>query len=362
MTEIIMRFSTFVAVAIAHARPNIPIAKSARMAEIKLCSKPLDLLVYQWFKTSGFDMRSTNREKPSQRSFLDRALHSNQIGSLSSFVSRNFLRRYRSRGGQCLEVISAGKLWHNRNTAILFVHGAFGGAWMWQEHFLRYFGKTGRKVYALSLRGHGRSDGREQIKRWRFSDYSEDVRQVVEQIGTPIILVGHSLGGLIVQRLIGLVPMRAMVLMASAPPEGTFLAGNSLILPHPTALLENILQTRLDGKMPVADLWRRALFSKELPAKQVVAFAARLGPESPRALADARVPGPVLPARSVRIPSLVLAADGDRIIERSMAHRTAVFHGARLRIVKPSGHAIMLDASWRKAAEIIHEWLKDHGM
>lgn len=233
---------------------------------------------------------------------------------------------------------------------------------MWQEHFLHYFSKSGRRAYALSLRGHGRSDGLDQIQRWKFSDYTEDVRYIVEQIGDPIILVGHSLGGLIVQKLIGSVPMRAMVLMASAPPEGIFLVGHSLVLPHPTALLENILRTRLDRKVSIADLWRRALFSNELPAKQVVAFAARLGPESPRALADARVPGPVVPAQSVRIPSLVLAADGDRIIGRSMAHRTAIFHGAKLRIVKPSGHAIMLDTSWRKAAEIIHGWLKEHSM
>ncbi len=286
----------------------------------------------------------------------------NWLFRLLAFLYRKLFCRYRSPGGPCLEVISAGYLWHRRGAVVLFVHGAFGGAWMWQEYFLDYFKNSGRRVYVPSLRGHGRSNGRDQIQRWSFSDYTDDVRSVIEQIDEPIILVGHSLGGLIVQRLIGLVPMRAMVLMASAPPEGILLVGKSLVLPHPTALLENILRTRSDKEGSNADLWRRALFSNELPAKQVLAFAAHLGPESPRALADARVPGLVLPAQNFRIPSLVLAADGDRIIDRSMAHRTAIFHGARLRIVKPSGHVIMLDASWRKAAEIIHEWLEDHGM
>jgi len=307
-------------------------------------------------------MRATQRSKPSRKPLLDRLLRAAHRAPLAVPVSWNFWRRYRSPGGPRLEVVGAGNLWRHRDTVILFVHGAFGGAWMWQEHFLPYFRKSGRSVYALSLRGHGRSKGRDQIQSWRFSDYIDDVRCVIERIGAPVILVGHSLGGLIVQRLIGRVPMRALVLLASAPPEGILLVGNSLVLPHPTALLENILRTRSDGKASMAELWRRALFSHELPAKQVVAYAARLGPESRRALADARMPGPVLPAQSIGIPSLVLSANGDRIIERSMARRTALFHGATLRIVRPSGHAIMLDASWRKAAEIIREWLEDHGL
>ncbi len=307
-------------------------------------------------------MRAIKRSKPSRKPLLDWLMRFAGPASPPAPVSWNFLHRYHSPGGPRLEVVGAGHLWRHRDPVILFVHGAFGGAWMWQEHFLQYFRKSGRSVYALSLRGHGRSKGRDRIQDWRFSDYIDDVRCVIEKIGVPIVVVGHSLGGLIVQRLIGLVPMRAIVLMASAPPEGILLVGNSLVLPHPTALLENILRKRPDRKASMAELWRRALFSNELPAKQVVAFAARLGPESRRALADARMPGPVLPAQSVGIPALVLAANGDRIIERSMARRTALFHGATLRIVKPSGHAIMLDTSWRKAAEIIQEWLKGHGM
>src|SRR5208282_4475099 len=182
-------------------------------------------------------MRSAKRNKPSRRPFLDWLLRFANLASLPAPVSWNFLRRYRSPGGPRLEVVGAGNLWRHRDPVILFVHGAFGGAWMWQEHFLRYFRKSGRSVYALSLRGHGRSKGRDQIQSWRFSDYIDDVRCVIEKIGAPIVVVGHSLGGLIVQRLIGRVPMRAVVLLASAPPEGILLVGHSLVLPHPTALL-----------------------------------------------------------------------------------------------------------------------------
>ena len=42
---------------------------------------------------------------------------------------------------------------------ILFVHGICVGAWVWEDHFLPYFANEGYNSWALSLRGHGLSDG-----------------------------------------------------------------------------------------------------------------------------------------------------------------------------------------------------------
>lgn len=48
-------------------------------------------------------------------------------------------------------------------TPILFVHGAYVGAWCWAEHFLDWFAARGYPVHAVSLRGHGGSAGRERL-------------------------------------------------------------------------------------------------------------------------------------------------------------------------------------------------------
>jgi pimeloyl-ACP methyl ester carboxylesterase len=37
-------------------------------------------------------------------------------------------------------------------TPILFIHGAFGGAWIWTEPFMRHAAKRGRRSAALSAR------------------------------------------------------------------------------------------------------------------------------------------------------------------------------------------------------------------
>ena len=42
---------------------------------------------------------------------------------------------------------------------LLFVHGAYSAAWVWDETFLPWFAGKGFDAYAVSLRGHGASDG-----------------------------------------------------------------------------------------------------------------------------------------------------------------------------------------------------------
>ena len=83
---------------------------------------------------------------------------------------------------------------------LLLVHGL-------AEHSTRYAGfaefftAAGFTVYTFDHPGHGKSDGRRCHIR-RFSDYTDSLGTVLtrakeENPGVPIILVGHSMGGLI---------------------------------------------------------------------------------------------------------------------------------------------------------------------
>ncbi|NIR44813.1 MAG: alpha/beta hydrolase [Gemmatimonadetes bacterium] len=84
--------------------------------------------------------------------------------------------------------------------------------------------RAGISAYALDHRGHGRSDGRRGHVR-RFSHYIHDFekfrRRVVGSVGSavPLIVLGHSLGGLIVARYLQefpAVPVRGAILSAPA--------------------------------------------------------------------------------------------------------------------------------------------------
>src|SRR5579862_6392916 len=78
---------------------------------------------------------------------------------------------------------------------VLFVHGAYCGAWIWSDTFLPYFCQAGWDCYAVSLRGHGGSEG--SLTWSTLSDYVDDIEAAMERIGGPAILIGHSMGGLV---------------------------------------------------------------------------------------------------------------------------------------------------------------------
>ena len=56
-----------------------------------------------------------------------------------------------------LEVIDKGSSSESHPTPLLFVHGAWHGAWCWDEYFLDFFAYRGYRALAVSLRGHGNS-------------------------------------------------------------------------------------------------------------------------------------------------------------------------------------------------------------
>jgi len=73
-----------------------------------------------------------------------------------------------------LEVLSRAPTTSRDAPPLLFVHGAWHGAWCWDEHFLGYFSERGFSAHAVSLRGHGESEGREGLRSVRLSDFVED--------------------------------------------------------------------------------------------------------------------------------------------------------------------------------------------
>ncbi len=79
------------------------------------------------------------------------------------------------------------------------------------EHSGRYdrlagdLNRRGYAVYAMDLRGHGRSAGQRATIR-RFDDYLDDVELLLARVarrqpGKPLFVFGHSMGGAIVAML-----------------------------------------------------------------------------------------------------------------------------------------------------------------
>jgi pimeloyl-ACP methyl ester carboxylesterase len=76
----------------------------------------------------------------------------------------------------------------------LLVHGAFSGRWYW-EPLTEELEARGHTVEAIDLPGHGQDPT--PVERVTLDAYAERVAQAL-RAGDPAVLVGHSMGGMVV--------------------------------------------------------------------------------------------------------------------------------------------------------------------
>jgi alpha-beta hydrolase superfamily lysophospholipase len=81
--------------------------------------------------------------------------------------------------------------------AVLFVHGFID--YFFQRHLAERFAMEGYAFYALDLRKHGRSLRPHQHPNFckSIAEYYPEITRAIDVIGEPVLLAGHSTGGLI---------------------------------------------------------------------------------------------------------------------------------------------------------------------
>ena len=105
----------------------------------------------------------------------------------------------------------------SRRRPLLFVHGVLGGSWVWERH-LGYFAGRGWEGHALNLRNHYWSEPADPAD-LSFDTYLEDVVAAVSHFETPVVLVGHGMGGLLALKAAERVTLGGLVLVAPELPR-----------------------------------------------------------------------------------------------------------------------------------------------
>lgn len=103
---------------------------------------------------------------------------------------------------------------------IILVHGAWHGAWCFEKIIPLLEAKNFR-VLAPDLPGHGQYHNENKII--TLNDYVEAVAALVKAQDEPVILLGHSLGGMIISQVAELLPnqiSQLIYLCAYIPADG----------------------------------------------------------------------------------------------------------------------------------------------
>jgi pimeloyl-ACP methyl ester carboxylesterase len=239
---------------------------------------------------------------------------------------------------------------------ILMVHGAYTHSASWMRTFMPWFASRGHDVFAISLRGHGGSDGRQVLDAWGLEDYRADVERALAAIGRPAIVFGSSMGGLVLQRLLarGGRPLAA-VLLGSVPPGGLAPSVSRMALRSPRSLhtLFQLATGARDGRGLLELLAHDPLpLTDDMLARQL------LGRESTRALWEMTwtpMPPAVTP---VRVPMLALHGEQDLMLPVSALDEIAARWGADAIAVSGVGHVPMIERRWRTVANLITRWIR----
>jgi len=254
-----------------------------------------------------------------------------------------------------LEIISREPVKQKWSTPLLFIHGSCHAAWCWKEYFLPYFAENGFSAHALSLRGHGASDGAEKLKWVSVSDYLDDIFQAISTLPETPVLIGHSLGGLLVQKYLEKHAAPAGILLASSPSEGMLISGMKVLFKDPW------LFTRVTFKQDYSLLYntperaRKFLFSADADDEKVAEYSGRFGKEAYRAATEMiyNLPKP----GKIKTPLLVLGAENDAIVAPSKVEKTARAYNADCKIFPDMAHDMMLERGWQKVADFMIDWL-----
>lgn len=258
-----------------------------------------------------------------------------------------------------LELISRYPRFTPKHPPLLFVHGSFSDARIWDINFLPYFTEYGYEAHAVSLRGHGLSEGHAGLRGWRLNDYVADLAQAVNMMPRKPVLIGHSMGGMVIQKYMeNHAGIAGMVLMGSVPPQGLWHSNLHMAIRHPFLFQQMLAFTMFGPSYASVDMMRRILFSNDMPRAKLEEYFRLVQNESQMVAMDMMLFNPLrLKAGQLWLPLLILGAQDDVLVAPAMVRETARFYRTEATIIPNLAHAMMLDTQWRVAAARLLDWL-----
>ena len=250
------------------------------------------------------------------------------------------------------------------DTLVVLIHGTNAGPWTMSK-FSRYFEQRGFRCHSPTYRHHDipHSDKSSALLAGTsIADYVEDIVGFIETLDAAPILVGHSLGGVIAQKVAAMGLARAIVLLNGSVNWG---------------ILPTTNQERALGKMfmTAGSFWEGTLLpdfdtmvkfglNKLDSAEQHRVFD-RLKPESGRVMFELffwifdENQTTKIDYDGVTCPVLIVSGSDDLAIPPSTARLIAERHGSRATCHEAEGfgHYLMLEPEWKKIAEFCSNWM-----
>lgn len=245
---------------------------------------------------------------------------------------------------------------------ILLVHGAWHGSWYWEEGFAPWLREQGHTVETIDLPGHDQP-GRHRIPFYSIRAYADAVEAAVERSARPVVAVGHSMGGHVVQKLMERRPtnLTGAALLASVPPQGVLRVVLYLLRTHPVTLLRTTLGLDMYQVVRKPELAHELFYTPDFDPERVAHYWKQAQGESFRAFLDMLMLNLPRPSRAdPALPKWVMGGELDVIFPPKTVYKTARAYGVDAHIYPGMAHSSMvLEPGWEKVASELSNWVKN---
>ncbi|GAA4538708.1 alpha/beta hydrolase [Pseudonocardia xishanensis] len=261
-------------------------------------------------------------------------------------------------------------------TPVLFIHGLWLHATSW-DPWVELFRGAGYDPQAPGWPGDGATveasrEHPDAIADHGIDDVVEHFARIIDELPQAPILVGHSFGGLIAQKLLGQDRARAAVAIDAAQIKG--------VLPVPLSALRATLPVfknpgnRHRAVSLTAEQFRFAFGnavseqeSDELFARWTIPAPGKPLFEAASANFDPHSPAKVDTANRNRGPLLLIAGGKDHTVPESVTRSTLKQYRhsdavTEIRSLPDRGHSLIIDSGWPEIAELCLTWLKEQGL
>ncbi len=246
---------------------------------------------------------------------------------------------------------------------IVMIHGMWAGGWVW-NNYLQIFSKLDCTCLTPTLRHHQVAPLNPPAELGYVSllDYANDLQEEIEKLDELPILIGHSMGGILVQMLAARGLAKAMVLLSPAPPQGINVISSASLrmfqetLKHwgfwqkPTRPTFQDAATTLIDRLPHED--------QRLTYEQLVHESGRVACEIGFWFLDPHH-AKYVDASQINCPVLIIVGSEDRIHPPAVMRKVASRYKPYSTYYEFSnyGHWLLGEPGWQSITEYIVDWL-----
>ena len=236
-----------------------------------------------------------------------------------------------------------------KTPTVFFLHGMWGDASFWNR-FRRRFEACGYPTEAITFLHHEKPQDSSRLRQVRIMDYVAQSEQAIRALPDVPVLVGHSMGGLVAQKLAERGLAKALVLVAPVAPAGISVGSWSSFV----CISGNLHQIVLQRPFLMPWLQSRYGLLNTLGPREMAGIYGSFVHESGRAMWEIITGAIAVDERKVSCPVLTIVGSHDRATPPPIVKKIAAKYGGDYR--EYPGRCHYLGIAW-DAIDEVFDWV-----